>query len=283
MVLYVLGTILNFSLLIVAGVLGYAAANENFEIIDWVMKSDAGRTINGLTFIGTIGLLIYNFKLSVVRTPHFTPILVSGSFLINPFYSIWILSKKQGVKLSKPVGAGEEDSEDDDVDFDYMQGADPDAGIEGLEDAEEYAVPATFPAMEAGQGAPLPPSPPPFPSAPAPKAPEPYRYSLKWGLLSTKSKIYLLANYLGGAIVFLFILSVVMLACSHAVNDWIKEYVGLYAILVYGLEFSALMVGFNIVLSLMYDTFGYTLRLFFFNVFYSPFYSRRVIRNGWFN
>ena len=270
-------------MLIVAGVLGYAAANENFEIIDWVMKSDAGRTINGLTFIGTIGLLIYNFKLSVVRTPHFTPILVSGSFLINPFYSIWILSKKQGVKLSKPAEAGEEDSEDDDVDFDYMQGADPDAGIEGLEDAEEYAVPATFPANETGQGAPLPPSPPPFPSAPAPKAPEPYRYPLKWGLLSTKSKIYLLANYLGGAIVFLFILSVVMLACSHAVNDWIKEYVGLYAILVYGLEFSALMVGFNIVLSLMYDTFGYTLRLFFFNVFYSPFYSRRVIRNGWFN
>lgn len=283
MVLYVLGTILNFSLLIVAGVLGYAAANENFEIIDWVMKSDAGRTINGLTFIGTIGLLIYNFKLSVVRTPHFTPILVSGSFLINPFYSIWILSKKQGVKLSKPAEAGEEDSEDDDVDFDYMQGADPDAGIEGLEDAEEYAVPATFPANETGQGAPLPPPPPPFPSAPAPKAPEPYRYPLKWDMLSTKSKIYLLANYLGGAIVFLFILSVVMLACSHAVNDWIKEHVGLYAILVYGLEFSALMVGFNIVLSLMYDTFGYTLRLFFFNVFYSPFYSRRVIRNGWFN
>lgn len=270
-------------MLIVAGLLGYAAANENFEIIDWVMKSDAGRTINGLTFIGTIGLLIYNFKLSVVRTPHFTPILVSGSFLINPFYSIWILSKKQGVKLSKPAEAGEEDSEDDDVDFDYMQGADPDAGIEGLEDAEEYAVPATFPANETGQGVPLPPPPPPFPSAPAPKAPEPYRYPLKWDMLSTKSKIYLLANYLGGAIVFLFILSVVMLACSHAVNDWIKEYVGLYAILVYGLEFSALMVGFNIVLSLMYDTFGYTLRLFFFNVFYSPFYSRRVIRNGWFN
>lgn len=283
MILYVFGIILNFSLLIVAGLLGYAAANENYEIIDWVLKSDVGRTINGLTFIGTIGLLIYNFKLSVVRTPHFTPILVSGSVLINPFYSIWILSKKQGVKLSKPAGDDEEDSEDDDVDFDYMQGADPDAGIEGLEDAEEYAVPATFSANDTGQGAPLPPPPPPFPSAPAPKAPTPYRYPLKWGLLSTKSKIYLLANYLGGAIVFLFILSLVMLACSHAVNDWIEEHVALYAILVYGLEFSALMVGFNIVLSLMYDTFGYTLRLFFFNVFYSPFYSRRVIRNGWFN